>query len=211
MEPFTRSNNFRGLRTILFYLFSFLLMTAVLLPPAVAFEDNSRVSTSEVEKITDPVELPLVQQDNCKRLVAARGPLNDQCLRVSKILAVMSAEPRATAWANATETVLQKWIGSLAPDGFTFRNVECRLSWCLVEAGSTIGAGDRRGHDVILESAETDKVKIFQAENLFVRDPDDASAWDVVILFKRYCTSPSEIFDGHGGLASDFYTLGQHC
>jgi len=109
------------------------------------------------------------------------------------------------------ESFLQKWIESLQPDGFTFRNVECRLSWCVVEAGSTIGAGDRPGHDIILESAAADKKKIFQAENMFARDPDAGNVWDVLVFFKRYCNSPAEVFDGSGTLVPNFNTLGQKC
>jgi hypothetical protein len=107
------------------------------------------------------------------------------------------------------ENSLQKWVESLESDGFTFRNVECRLSWCVVEAGSTIGAGDRKGHNIVLELAEANKLKLFQVENLFSRD--DANTWDVLVFFKRYCTSTGEIFDSDGHLVPNFNTLGQKC
>jgi hypothetical protein len=199
-------------KLILGFAFGFAMTVAGLFPQAVASEGPSQVITPARTEVTSPVELPQVQQAKCKQLtVGGGGPLREQCLRVREILPVMSAEPRATVWADAMESFLRKWIESLGPDGFTFRNVECRLSWCVVESGSTVGAGDRRGHDIVLESAEAGKSKIFQVENLFARDPDDANAWDVIVFFKRYCRSPNEIFDGSSHLVSDFYTLGQKC
>jgi len=178
---------------------------------AIASESPSQVSPTRTES-TSPVRLPPAQEAKCRQLaVGSRGPLHEQCLRVGKILAIMSVEPRETAWADAMESSLHKWIESLEPDGFTFRNAECRLSWCVVEVGSTVGAGDTRGHDIILESAEARKYKIFQAENMFARDPDGANVWDVLVFFKRYCTSTSEILDNDARLVPNFYTVGQTC
>jgi len=199
--------------TLIFgFTFGIAMPCALRFPQAVASERPSQVITAVRAEVTGPVGLPPAQEANCKKLaVGGRGPLHEQCLRVRTILAVMSAEPRTTDWAPAMETYLQKWIESLEPDGFTFRNVECRLSWCAVEAGSTVGAGDRRGHSIVLGLAEADKQKIFQVENLFARDPDAANGWDVVVFFKRYCSSTSELFDSEGHVVPDFYTLGQHC
>jgi hypothetical protein len=202
----------RCLTPILGFAFGVAMTVPVRFPQAIASEGPSQVIAPARTEATTTVELPPVQEANCKRLAAGGGgPLLEQCRRVRTILATMSLEPRSTAWADAMETSLQKWIESLEPDGFTFRNVECRLSWCVIEAGSTIGAGDRRGHDIVLELAEADKLKIFQVENLFARDPDDASAWDVLVFFKRYCKSPKEVFDGDGHLVPNFDTLGQKC
>src|SRR5437773_283623 len=69
-------------------------------------------------KIVNPVELPPVQEANCKEL-AVGDPLHEQCLRVRHILDLMSAEPRAE-WAAAVESSLRHWMESLGPDGFTF-------------------------------------------------------------------------------------------
>jgi len=123
----------------------------------------------------------------------------------------MSAEPRG-AWADGVESFLRQWMESLGPDGFTFRSTECRLSWCVVEAESTVGAGDRRGHDIVLDSSAAKKNRLFQFENMFAKEPGDPPVWHVFVLFKRYCDSVEEVFDSGGvGLVSDFYTLGQHC
>jgi hypothetical protein len=162
-------------------------------------------------EVTGPIELPPVQEAHCKKVAASNGPEHQDCLRARHILALMSAEPKDKAWADGMESFLQEWIESLEPDGFSFRNVECRLSWCVVEAGSRIGAGDRRGHDIVLDSREAQKKKIFQFQNLFARDPDDPSAWDALVIFKRYCGSGSELFDDNNNLVPNFYTLGQTC
>jgi hypothetical protein len=212
MECFMRAVTKGCLTLILGFTLIVAMTPAVGSPQTVASEGPSQVTAPARTQVTSAVELPSVQEANCKKLaLGGRGPLYEQCLSVRSILAVMSVEPRATAWADAIETSLQKWIESLEPDGFTFRNVECRLSWCVIEAGSTIGAGDRRGHDIVLDSAEARKLKIFQVENMFARDSDDANLWDVVVFFKRYCTSKRELFDGNGHLVPDYYTLGQKC
>lgn len=192
---------------------SFGLASAITLvmwfPRAFASEDPSQGSPSSAAQGARPVELPSVQEANCKKQAA--GLQHEQCLRVSGILAAMSAERRQAAWADRMESFLRKWIETLEPDGFTFRNVECRLSWCVIEAGSTIGAGTDRGHSIVLDVDEADKRKIFQTENMFARDADGAGGWDVVVIFKRYCTSARELFDSDNNLAPNFYTLGQKC
>jgi len=160
--------------------------------------------------ITSPIELPPVQAARCKEIAASKGPEHEDCVRAAQILALMSAESRDVRWADAIEPFLRKWIESLQPDEFTFRKVECRRSWCLLEVGSTIAAGDRPGHSLILATHEAQKRKIFQLQTLFAHDFDDQSVWDALVIFKRYC-SESELFDGNGHLAPDFYTLGQTC
>ncbi|MBV8403077.1 MAG: hypothetical protein JO203_02700 [Gammaproteobacteria bacterium] len=161
--------------------------------------------------MTSPIELPPVQAAHCKKIEASSGPEQQNCIRAAQILALMSAETRDAIWADAMESFLQHWIESLEPDGFTFRNVECRKSWCIVEAGSTIGAGDRQGHDIVLDLREAQKKKIFELQALFAPDLDNPSAWDALVIFKRYCGSGSELFDGNNHLAPNFYTLGQTC
>jgi hypothetical protein len=160
---------------------------------------------------TKPIELPAVQEANCKRL-SADDPVHGQCVRVRQILTLMSAEPRAAAWADGMESFLRRWMESLGPDGFTFHNVQCRLSWCVVEAESTVGAGeDRRGHNIVMDSAQAANKKLFQIENMFARKPDDATVWNVLVVFKRYCTSAGEVLDSDGHLVPNFDTLGQEC
>ena len=193
------------LRLTLGIAFVFAMTLSARLPQAAASEDLSRANAP-----TTVVELPPVQQANCKRF-ANDDLIHDKCLRVKKILQVMSGEPRATAWADKMESFLTQWIESLEPDGFTFRNVECRLSWCIVEAGSTVGAGDRKGHGIVMATATAKENRIFQLENLFARDPDDAGIWDVVVIFKRYCTSTSELFGDDAHLTPDLYAVGQKC
>jgi hypothetical protein len=152
-----------------------------------------------------------VQEANCKR-AGDRGIDHEQCLRAENILAVISAEPRAKAWADGMESFLRKWMENLGPDGFTFRNVQCRLSWCVVDAESTVGAGyGGRGHGIVLDTVEAGNNKIFQIENMFVRDPRDPTVWNVLVFFKRYCRSSSEVFDANDHLVPDLYTLGQKC
>ena len=160
--------------------------------------------------VKKPIELPAVQEANCKRL-SAGDPVHEQCVRVRHILSVMSAEPRA-AWADGMESFLRRWMESLGPDRFTFRTAQCRLSWCVVEAESTVGAGeDRRGHNIVLDSAQAADKKIFQVENLFARKPDVPAVWTVLVVFKRYCASTNEAVDGDGHLTPNFDTLGQEC
>lgn len=185
-------------------------MTLVMwFPRAIASEDHSQGSPSTAVQGARPVELPSVQEANCKELAA--GHLHELCVSVRSILAAMSAERRQAAWADKMESFLRKWIETLEPDGFTLRNVECRLSWCVVEAGSTIGAGSDRGHDIVLDVYQADKRKIFQTENLFAPDADGAGGWDVLVIFKRYCTSGNELFDSDNHLVPNIYTVGQQC
>jgi hypothetical protein len=175
---------------------------------AIASEDPSPVSSPGV---TGPIELSPALAARCKGIAGSNVPEHQDCVRASHILALMSAELRDAAWAGEMESFLEKWIESLETDGFTFRNVECRKSWCVVEVGSTIGAGDRRGHDLVLDGSEAQKRRIFQALSLFAHDLDDPSIWDAQVLFKRYCGSPKELFDGNDHLAPDFNSLGQTC
>jgi len=184
--------------------FALSMSLAVWHPQAVASEDSAAAVGP-----TTAVGLPPAQEANCKRLTS--GPLHDQCLTAASILAVMSGERRSAAWADGMELVLRKWIESRSPHGYTLRNVECRLSWCVVEAGYTVAAGDLPGQGLVLDSAVADKNKIFKLQTMFARDPDDANVQDVVVFFKRYCQSVSELLDGDAHLVPNYMTLGQTC
>jgi len=184
-------------------------MLAVELPQAFAAEESSKVVTAPPRVgIANAVGLPAAQDENCRR--SKDRIVREGCARVRSILAIMSAEPRA-AWADKTEAFLRDWMERLGPDGFTFRRVECRLSWCVLESESTVGAGSGSGHDMVMPSAEAARNKLFQVENTFAPKPDDPSVSDVLIFFKRYCKSVSEALDSDNKLAPNFYTLGETC
>lgn len=171
-----------------------------------------QATASERGPVTNQVDLPPAQEAYCRKVAPSGGIPHGECLKARGILAVMSAERRDSVWADKIESTLQKWAKSLDSSEFTFRNVECRLSLCVVEIGSTVGAGyGGEGHSLVM--AEQHKNKIFHFMALFAPDLDDPNAWDVLIFVKRYCKSPKELFDpnDYGHLARDFYTQGQKC
>jgi len=209
MDIFKRAQSSSCLMIIVCVLSAFVMKPRVVHSQAIAAEGASQVVPESRVDQKNVLKLPTMQEANCKRLeVKKTGPLYEQCQRVRQILAIMSAEPRA-AWANSLEEFLQKWVQSLEY-GFTFRSVGCRLSWCFVEAGSTVGAGDIPNHDTVLDLHQAKKMKLYQTETMFAPDAVGSNVSDVLILFKRYCGSRSELFDGDS-MASDFYTLGQTC
>jgi hypothetical protein len=176
------------------------MILAMEFPEASASE--SSVSTAEV---TSPIELGPSQKARCKRTAPNDQVPYEKCISAARVLALMSAEPRNKAWADKMESDLSEWIESLASKGFTSRNVECRLSWCIVEVGST------QGHLLEMSLRDQQKRKLFDRLDLFAPDVDDPNADDIVIIFKRYCKSTREIFDGDGHLVPDFDTVGQKC
>jgi hypothetical protein len=185
---------------------AFAMALAIRLPQASASESPaSKASHSASAGVTGPIELGPSQGAQCKRVAPGdRVPL-ENCLEATRILALMAAEPRDSAWADRTESALSKWIESLASEGATARNVECRLSWCIVELGSANKSLLR------LNIREQQNMKIFDRLDLFAPDVDDPTVLDVLRIFKRYCKSTRELFDGDGHLVPDFDALGQKC
>jgi hypothetical protein len=125
------------------------IMCAFAITPYSVWSQNAGTgATSEDNQSlhrTHTLSLPGLQEAYCRRSDSRKnGIAFEQCQRVRSILAIMSAEPRA-AWADSMEDFLKKWVKSLE-HGFTLKSVECRLSWCFVEAGSVVGAGTVPGH-----------------------------------------------------------------
>jgi hypothetical protein len=145
------------------------------------------------------------QEANCKRTAPSDGVRHGDCVEAMRILALMTAEPRDKVWADRMGSDLSDWVESLASKGITPRNVECRLSWCIVEVGSAEG-------DLFEMSPQKgQKMKIFDRLVLYAPDVDDPKITDVLQFFKRYCKSLKEVFDGDSHLVPNFDTLGQKC
>jgi hypothetical protein len=104
------------------------------------------------------------------------------------------------------ESDLMKWVDSAASEGVGPRDVECRLSWCIVEVASP------QGHiPEIPPHEQQEKMKIFKRPSVFAPDIDDPNVTDILMIYKRYCKSMGELFDGDGHLVPNFATVGTHC
>lgn len=158
-------------------------------------------STGEISSI----ELGPSQEARCKRTIQDDRLDFESCASAKRILALMRAEPRDKVWADKMESDLSEWVESHTSEGFTLRNVECRLSWCIVEVGSA----QKRILEMHLRNQSTRK--LFDRLDLFAPDVDDPNVQDQLIIYKRYCDSVSEILDGNGHLVPNFYTVGQKC
>jgi len=156
--------------------------------------------------LRNAIELPAPQMAQCGSAQIA-DRLRQDCANVSHVFALMSAEPRDKAWAGPTESYLQSWIEGLGSRGFTARNIECRLSWCVVEAEST------QGGSLILNLIEARNRKLFQSATLFAPDSStsDSSIMDILVVFKRYCKSTRELLDNDGKIVLDFDSQGKTC
>lgn len=118
----------------------------------------------------------------------------------------MSAEPRDGVWADTIESDLHKWVESLASDGFTLRDIECRSSWCVLEVGST------QGGLIEMEPRDARKMKLFDPiDDLVVPDSDNPNIQDQMIFYKRFCKSTRELLDDNGHLLPNFYTVDRGC
>jgi hypothetical protein len=142
----------------------------------------------------------------CKRAVESKGYPHENCVRVKYILALMSAEPRDNVWADRMESDLRKLVDAAASEGFAPRDLECRLSWCIMEVVSTQGLIPK-----IPSLDQQEKMKIFETPKVFAPDIDDPNVTDVLMIYKRYCKSMGELFDGNGNLAPNFATVGTDC
>jgi hypothetical protein len=124
----------------------------------------------------------------------------------ARFLLSINAEPRDKEWAGKMEANLNEWVESLASQGITSRDVECRLSWCLVEVGST--EGNLPDWDLVRAS----QWKVFNILFLSAPDIDDPKVGEMVIFLKRYCKSVSgEILDQDGHLLPNAETAGHRC
>ena len=177
---------------------------AMKLPPANASENpaltgNRLTSTA----ILSPIGLSPSQDTVCKRTAQSASDHSD-CNEAIHVLALMSAERRGNPWADRMESFLSKWVESLSSEGMTPRDIECRLSWCIVELGSARGQ---------LAKPAPSQEKIFSFLHLYAPDLDDPNQQDILLIFKRYCKSYKELFDGSndGHLAPDFDTVGTTC
>jgi hypothetical protein len=183
---------------------SFAATLATKLPQANASEDlaptsNRMGSTGNLS----PIGLSPSQDTVCKRTPQS-APHHSDCNEAIHVLALMSAERRDNPWAERMESFLSKWVESLASEGMTPRDIECRLSWCIVELGSAPGP---------LTKIPPSQEKVFYFLALFAPDLDDPNQQDILLFFKRYCKSYKELFDDSnvGHLAPDFDTVGTTC
>jgi hypothetical protein len=117
----------------------------------------------------------------------------------------MSPESRDVAWADRMEFDLSKWVESVKSEGIAPRDLECGLSWCIVEVVST------QGRIPEMLPHEQRKRKIFQMPSVFAPDIDDPTVTDFLMIFKRYCRSIGELLEGDGHLVPTFATVGQKC
>ena len=189
---------------------AFGLMCAVSASETVASDGTtSAPDDSSLKPTTNIVELSLYQQTHCKRKSAGSVD-GKECAKARSIVDMMNHERRDTAWAGGVEESLRDWIDSLASVGISQREVQCRLSWCLIELGATEAQWEEQDPklaDIDLRK----KLKLFQYLFLYAPDVDDASMADITIIYKRYCESVAEVLDSEGHVFPDFYTAGQHC
>lgn len=154
---------------------------------------------------TSPIELDASQEARCKHTTPDDRINYEECAWATRALALVSSEPKDKMWAYEMESDLREWVGSLTSDGFILRNVECRLSWCIVEVGSK----QRRILHTSAQNAR--KWKLFELRDLFAPDIDNPSVLDQLIFYKRYCVSEGELFDGNGHLVPNFVAVGKKC
>lgn len=163
-------------------------------------------SHADSERVTSPIGLGPSQEARCKQATPGDDRIHyEECASAKYLLTLMSAERRDNVWADQMESELRKWIDSLASDGFISKRVECRLSWCLVEVGST----QSRILEMDLRVAQ--KRKLFDIKDLFAPEIGDSSVQDQLIIYKRYCTSVKEVLDPNSHVVPTIPTVGQNC
>ena len=202
----------RGVSTVLRRSFQLALGFAIgliaVFPEAGAADNSAENVARSAAHDVSAIELGPSQGAHCKSAQSSSGDdriVREQCIKVMHLLTLMSKERRDGAWADNMETGLSDWIKHLSPKGITPRNVECRLSWCIVEVGSA--------NEDLLEMPPQDEQKrrIYEVLHLFAPDIDDPGTTDIMVFFKRYCTSLRELVKPGGELARDFETVGQRC
>jgi len=152
-----------------------------------------------------PIEVGPSQTAHCKRLTPKDGISYRNCVTASHLLTAMNAEPRDTVWADKMESDLNDWLESLATEGLISRNIECRLSWCMVEVGS----GDGRIAD--LSYLFKHNWKLLERLSMFAPDIDNPNAGDEVLIFKRFCTNVGELLDSSGHVLPGVDAAGKGC
>jgi hypothetical protein len=184
----------------------FAMTLATKLPQANAAENPvSTASHFASSGVISPIELGPSQKERCKRTAPNDKVPYENCVLAGHYLALMNGEPRDKVWADKMESDLSDWVQSLVSEGITSRNVECRLSWCIVEVGST------QGHLPEMGARDQQKRKLFETQFLYAPDVDDPNVGDMVIIFKRYCKSSKELLEPDGRVVPDFDTMGQKC
>jgi hypothetical protein len=175
---------------------------------AILFVTGSVQRAASEGQTANQIDFPPAQEAYCTQLPPDSRVPREECAKAKGILALMSVERRDDPWADDVESTLEKWSASLDSSEFTFRDVECRLSLCFIELGSTVGAGRGEGwsHNLIVDPDIQRKNKIFHFMATFAPDLDDPNAHDVLMFFKRYCTSIKDLLDSHGHMQPGFYT-----
>ena len=168
--------------------------------------DPTRVETHPKSslKVADPIELGPSARAYCSRQRSSDKQYSD-CVNASRLMGLMNSETRDKKWADRMEADLSDWVESSASKGITSREIECRLSWCLVEVGSS------RGELLEMDFPDQNKKRIFRRLALYAPDVDDQNIVDVVFIFQRFCRSPMEIIDRFGKLQPDADAAGTRC
>jgi hypothetical protein len=182
-------------------------MTLATRSPETSASESSALTGGHVdsERLTGAIGLGPSQEDRCKHTPPDDRIHYEECASAKYLLTLMSAERRDNVWADQMESELRKWIDSLASEGFISKRVECRLSWCVVEVGST----QSRVLEMDLRVAQ--KRKLFDLKDLFAPDIDDPSIQDQLIIYKRYCNSVKEVLDPNSHVVRTIPTVGQGC
>lgn len=180
---------------------------AIEFPEASASESPVSVGSQVASaKLLTPIRLDPSQDAYCKRPTSADRINYKKCVWVKRLLALVSAEPRDGVWADTIESELRKWVESLASDGFTLRDIECRSSWCVLEVGST------QGSLIEMQPRDARKMKLFDPiDDLVVSDIDNPNIQDQMIFYKRFCKSTRELLDDNGHVVPNFYTVDRGC
>ena len=175
-------------------------------PEARASEtSDSMPRHSAPAELTSSIELGPSQRARCNSAAPNDQSGIENCAAAGRLLALMNAESRDKVWANKMEADLTRWSESFASKGVTLRNVECRLSWCMVEVAS----GEER--PFLMRARDERKWNVFHMLSLFAPDIDDPKVLDTVMILKRYCKSIEEILDYQGHVIPNFNAAGKKC
>jgi len=118
------------------------------------------------------IDLPPAQATWCKSS-GLDASQRDGCVTAMRVLRLMSDEPRDKKWADAMEAYLQSAVNSLDSTRVTSRNIQCRLSWCVVEVGAT--GGPTAVSALLLNAVQARSIKLFERTILFA--PGAAPIW----------------------------------
>lgn len=185
----------------------FAVTLAIKIPEAAATESFASTGSHVIStESLSPIKLDPSQEAYCKRATTAARIHRKSCAWAKRLLALMSAEPRDSVWAEKMESDLRRWVESLASGGFTLRNVECRSSWCVLEVGST------QAGTIEMSLRDANKKKLFDPiEDLVAPDIDNPNIQDQVVFYKRFCRSTKELLDDNGHMVPNFYTVDRGC